>query len=190
MKELWKDIPGYESHYQVSNLGRIRSLDRVIAQKNGVIKNLKGLVKSPVLNDNGYFTINLYKSGKAKCVKIHREIAIAFIERDSKYNCVNHKDGVKTNNSIDNLEWCNHSENNQHAFDIGLRKPPKTTMAGSCHARYISDIKGTSIETGETIILAGAADIIAKGFCSRRVYKCVNGTAKTHKGYTFKRVEK
>lgn len=188
MKEQWKDIPDYENYYQVSSLGRIRSLDRVITRKNKVAQTLKGQIKSNVINDNGYLTINLYKEGFAKCFKIHRLIALAFIKNPSGYSCVNHVDGIKTNNSISNLEWCSHAQNNKHAYDSGLRSAPKTAQAGACHGNYKSDIKATEINTGKVIILKGSADMENKGFSNQRVYKCANGQGKTHKGYTFERV--
>ena len=185
---MFKDIPGYESFYQINSLGEIRSLDRVITRKNGIIQTLRGATKSNVINDNGYLTINLYKQGKAKCFKIHRLLGLIFIDNPSNYKCINHIDGKKTNNNLSNLEWCSHSQNNKHAFDTGLRIPPKTVMAGDGHARYISDIKATNIKTGEVITLKGRLDIDSKGFINQNVYRCVNGKQLIHKGHSFERV--
>lgn len=114
MEEIWKDIEGYEGFYKISNLGRVKSLPR-----NGTVNKERIMVNR--VNKTGYWTIHLRRLGVSKYLKIHRLIAIAFIEKVEGKDVINHKDGNKLNNSIDNLEWCTHSENAQHAHDTGLR---------------------------------------------------------------------
>ena len=107
-KEIWKDIPNYENKYQVSSLGNV--------------KNIKhGNLLSERLTDRGYNTAVLYLNSKPKTFKVHRLVALTFIENTENKLFVNHKDGNKLNNKIDNLEWVTHKENIRHAFDIGLR---------------------------------------------------------------------
>lgn len=109
-KEIWKDIPNYEGMYQVSNLGRVKSLNYKRTGKERVLKEK--------LNKKGYFNVNLYKDGKQKNHKIHRLVMLAFIG-DSDLH-VNHKNGIKTDNQLENLEYCTHYENMKHAYDMEL----------------------------------------------------------------------
>lgn len=107
MVEIWKDIEGYEGLYEVSNQGRVRSLNY---NKTGKVKELK-----PKNNGNGYLIAQLYKCGKIKYFLIHRLVAKAFLEDWSMwFPEVNHKDEDKTNNSVDNLEWCSTKYNNNY----------------------------------------------------------------------------
>jgi len=106
-KEIWKDIPNYEGMYQVSNLGRVKSL------KFGKERTLK-----PGLDGSGYCHIVLCKGGVQKDKYIHRLVLLTFVGESELQ--VNHKNGVKTDNRLENLEYCTRSENAQHAFDTGL----------------------------------------------------------------------
>lgn len=118
--EVWKDIEGYEGIYQVSNLGRIKSLDRKVRSRWGLMKQKGIVLKSRICN--GYVLICLSKNGKNKDVSVHRVIAKSWVPgRTDAKNEVNHIDGDKTNNSVDNLEWCDRRHNIQHSIRIGLR---------------------------------------------------------------------
>ena len=113
MKEIWKDVVGWEGLYQVSNLGRVKSLPWVGHHKNDIIMKMFG-------NGTGYLTVMLYKPAKKKLV--HRLVAEAFIPRPDGKAQINHIDGNKTNNRVDNLEWCTQSENMRHRVDVlGIR---------------------------------------------------------------------
>lgn len=122
MIEIWKDIKDYEGLYQVSNLGRVRSLDRVVLQKNGFLKTIKGKVLSPSKCGNpkygGYLFVGLSKENVVKEKYIHRLVAEAFIPNPDNLPQINHKDEDKTNNFVGNLEWCsaltNLTYNNRH----------------------------------------------------------------------------
>lgn len=98
MAEVWKDIKGYEALYQVSNLGRVKSLNYHRTGKERILK--------PGTQTKGYLKVPLYKYGKIEEFRVHRLVAEAFIPNPNKYPCVNHKDENKQNNSVDNLEWC------------------------------------------------------------------------------------
>lgn len=113
MNEIWRKIEGFEK-YEVSNLGRVRSLDY---KHTGEIKVLR-----PILNRYGYLRINLYKNSKLCSRSIHRLVAQAFILNPENKQQVNHIDANKQNNIVSNLEWCTNLENMQHARDMGLLK--------------------------------------------------------------------
>ena len=122
-KEQWKDIKGYEDHYQVSNLGRVRSKDRYVKRKNGRNTFCKGQLKNGTPHyKNKYISVMLKVEQKEKRVFIHRLVAEHFIPNPENKATVNHKNGDKNDNSVFNLEWCTQKENNQHSYDIGLNK--------------------------------------------------------------------
>jgi len=121
VKEEWRDIKGYEGLYQVSNKGRVKSLDRTIVDSRGRIIQHKGRILKPV-DSNGYFVVGLYINKKMKQFKVHRLIMQTFIPNPENKPEVNHKDGIKHNNNIKNLEWNTSKENVNHGLKIGLIK--------------------------------------------------------------------
>ena len=122
MEEEWKDIKGYEGQYQVSNLGRVKSLDRMLTYKTkyGVYQHMQyGKVLTPCFDTRGYPYVRLFDlNGKTKSVTIHRLVGLAFIPNPDNLPCLNHKDEIKTNNSVDNLEWCTHLYNNLYGTHL------------------------------------------------------------------------
>ena len=120
MKEIWKDIPGYEGCYQASNLGRIKSLERKIEYNNQEDRILKEKIMKLNPTSRGYIRISLCKKGRSRSHFVHRLIVSAFIGESNLQ--VNHIDGVKTNNNIDNLEYVTPQENVSHAVETGLIK--------------------------------------------------------------------
>lgn len=119
--EVWKDVVGYEGAYEVSNLGRIRSLDRYISGAFNSKRFIKGVEIKSSLTGNGYLGFNLVKDGKSKMSKVHRVVANAFIDNNELKPEVNHKDGNKNNNHVSNLEWVTKGENQSHAYKNVLR---------------------------------------------------------------------
>jgi len=113
--EVWKNIKGYEGSYQVSNLGRVKSLERAVALKNGSERHLKERILKPSTNRYGYLQALLCNgSGKVKTLLVHRLVCEAFYENPENKPCVNHIDENRTNNVASNLEWCTVKENNNH----------------------------------------------------------------------------
>lgn len=111
MKELWRAIPGYEGLYQVSNMGNVRSEDKVIKLYNGGSWIRKGRPKKPVISKDGYLQVSLCKNGKPRTWKVHRLVAIAWLDNPNCYLEVNHKNEQKTDNRTENLEWCSRKYN-------------------------------------------------------------------------------
>lgn len=106
MEEIWKAIKGYEGFYQVSNLGNVRSIDRDIVGKDGILQKRKGAIMQKTIINSGYYSVGLRKDGKRKRELIHRIVATAFIPNPNGLMFVNHKDEDKLNNCSSNLEWC------------------------------------------------------------------------------------
>lgn len=118
MEEIWKDIEGFEGLYQVSNLGRVKSLDRYVESRGHLIYR-KGVIRKP-FDTTGYYSVTLNKDRKETTFQVHRLVAQAFIPNPNDLPVVNHLDGRKTNNCIDNLEWTTYAENSKHAVETGL----------------------------------------------------------------------
>lgn len=122
MKEKWKAVQGYRGYYEVSSMGRIKSLRRTIVFKNGTTRRIPERILNPTVSDNTYPVISLCKEGKEKQFLVHRLVAFAFISNPENKPDVNHKDGDKTNNVVSNLEWVTEKENDDHAFATGLKR--------------------------------------------------------------------
>lgn len=116
-KEIWKDIDGYEGLYQVSNLGNVKSLtNRSNHKEEKILK----------LNTNGkYYLVNICKNTKKKTLLIHRLVAKAFIDNPNNLPQINHINGNKLDNRVENLEWCTCRENIIHSIKTGLRVTKK-----------------------------------------------------------------
>ena len=115
--EIWKDIEGYEGEYQISNSGNVKSLARLINYQWGKRKCEERMLK-PYLTSYGYLTVKLSN----KNFMVHRLVAAAFIDNPNNLPQVNHKDGNKTNNKVENLEWITSRDNVVHAYNMKLRK--------------------------------------------------------------------
>lgn len=121
--EIWKDIKGFEGLYQISNQGRLRSLDRPVKQRSNSIQVKKGKLIIQSKNHKGYPLANMSKENKRYSRATHRLVAEAFIPNPENKPQINHIDGNKENNYVDNLEWLTAKENTKHAMENGLMKP-------------------------------------------------------------------
>lgn len=125
--EIWKDIVGFEGYYQASSLGRILSLKRTVKSyviKNGVRIDYEKVVpyrilKQTINNTTGYLQVSISVGGVASKCRVHTLVALAFHKQIDGKDNINHKNCMKTDNRSENLEWCNKSENQKHAYDNG-----------------------------------------------------------------------
>lgn len=119
---IWADIPGYEGQYQVSNNGFVRSKNKkIIKRKPPRFDTLEYRPLYPQLSLDGYLRIRLTYHFRIT-LGVHRLVALAFIPNTNNKECINHKNGIKTDNRIENLEWCTYKENIYHARKTGLSK--------------------------------------------------------------------
>lgn len=139
--EVWKPVIGFEKQYEVSSLGKIRNLDKNITSKLGKMVLIKGKLLKPGLDKDGYVRMRFCLGSKqndivGKSIGVHIVVAMAFINNPLNKPLINHKNGIKTDNRIDNLEWCTSSENVQHAYDTGLACSKK---GEKCHKSKLKE---------------------------------------------------
>jgi len=183
-KENWKKVEGCE-FYEVSDFGNVRSLDKPVNGWNGV-KTKTGRILKPGIR-NGYKSIVLSDGDKQKNAHIHRLVAYAFIPNPQNKETVNHIDGNKLNNHVDNLEWATRSEQQQHAFRTGLYKPYiiNAGKSGALHNRSRGVIQMDM--QGKIIMQFGSQSEAARetGFYQTGISKCCRGEIEQHKGFKW-----
>jgi hypothetical protein len=136
--EIWRDIKGYEGLYQVSNLGRVKRLQKAVRNNNyGGMRIVTEKILSATDNGNGYRIVGLRKDGSRKNHYVHRLVATAFIENPHEFHYVNHLDRNRSNNVADNLEWCTQLDNVAHSIE-NLRKRKTKSRATNTGEKYIS----------------------------------------------------
>jgi hypothetical protein len=180
--EEWKDVVGYEGLYQVSNIGRIRSLDTYAY--NGVTYFFKrGRVLKLKFDDKGYYRVNLYKNGKCKIWLVNRLVALAYIPNPQNLPYVGHMNDVKTDNNVSNLYWTNASENLMHN-GMHLKIAAKRDITKVIKALSVPVV---GVSKSKTVYFDSMQDAQRHGFDCGKISMCVNGKRKTHKGYKWLR---
>lgn len=166
--EIWKTTP-INKDYEVSNYGKVRSKDRTIKCADGRVRSIKGKTIKGKVN-KGYYVVSL---GRKASISIHRLVALSFLENPNNYQCINHIDGNKQNNNACNLEWCNYSQNLIHAYKNNLNPIPKKVRQIALDGTIIKDWESASQCEKEL------------GFDHRKISKCCNNKANTHRGYRW-----
>lgn len=175
--EIWRPIAGYEDSYMVSNLGRVKSLDRIrnYGNKYNTKYNQlkKGKILKQTLSDRGYLSVNLFKNSKGRKRCVHKIVAKAFLPTNDETLQVNHKNGIKTDNRVENLEWVTCSENIIHCNYV-LRK-------GRARYIYQYDMKNNLLKRWNSI-----AEIVRElGFNSGNISRCCSHDLKQAYGYKW-----
>jgi len=162
--EVWKDIPVYEGIYEASNTGKIRThkYKTTHSVRHGIRHWKQRELKQKVGKDHCH-RVCLWKDKKEKTLLVHRLVAMSFIEKTKYKDCINHLNGDRNNNNVSNLEWCDHKENNNHAFDTGL-------MTANVEIVLMNKSKG---EFKYFRSMAKASEFLNKshGFISERIKK-------------------
>jgi hypothetical protein len=179
MQEQWKPIKNYEGLYEVSNLGRIKSLERTYIGKGGKTYPIHEKILKPANHKEGYCFVYLCKDTKKQFCYIHRLVAETFIQNIENKPCVNHIDCDPSNNCVDNLEWCTQQENIQYSSKLGRQK-------GSNHTPIIA----TNLQTGEELYFESQNEAERQlNILHSNINSVLKGRYKQTGGYIFKYAE-
>ena len=187
--EQWKNIEEFKELYQVSNLGNVRSLDTMINCKgaNNIDFHLrKGRILKQTIGTTGYYSVNLSKNGKSKFVRVHRLVAQAFIPNPNNLYCINHIDGNKLNNNVNNLEWCDYSHNNKEAYRLGLKNNKYKGKYGK-EAQFSKPLLQFTLNNEFVKEWENAEQVKRElGYCAENIRSVCNGRRKKANGYIWK----
>lgn len=168
--EIWKDIEDYEGKYQVSNMGRVKSLNYGRTGEERILK--------PGKDTKGYSQVGLYKNNKRKGVKVHRLVATAFIENPENKPCIDHINTIRTDNRAENLRWCTAKENNNNVLTIS-----KLYGANHHKARKVLQFTKDGVLIRKWDCIADAERGLGVG---NNISQCCLGRIKTAYGYVWK----
>ena len=171
MQEEWKPVPGFESLYEVSALGNVRSLDRFVRSRWGTPKRVEGTQKSFSSTKFGYLSVHLYSGGRCTKWFVHRLVATVFLSNEQKLPQVNHLDGDKSNNAASNLQWCSGSENCMHAIREELYAQAKGERCSTAKITE-DDVRDIRLKVAQGFMHKELADIYGIG--RKAITKIVN----------------
>lgn len=174
MNEIWKPLTLYNG-YEVSNMGRVRSIDREYIDKKGIKQTFKGRILTPIKQKNGYLNVLISQGGKFYKVSVHRLVAMAFIPNIKNKPQVNHKDEDKTNNRADNLEWCTSKENINYGDSLDKRIKAQRV------AIIQFDLDGNFIKEWQGVALAARTLKISES----QISGCLSGIYKSAQGFRW-----
>lgn len=185
MEEIWKDIPNFEGLYQASNWGRIKSLKKDVIKKNQGCHHYKERILKGWNHNTGYLAVTL----NGKKYLVHRIVAMTFIENPNNYPIINHIDGNKKNNKIENLEWCTYEHNLHEAIKLGLIHIKYNSKENRIRAKKLNqyNLNGTLIKTYDCSTDA-EAELKSKNIKvnAKNIRNVCNGIRKTAGGYIWR----
>ena len=172
-KETWKDIPSYEGLYQVSNLGRVKGLDRIVKTKNGRTQYKKGTVLKNKMGTNGYHYVCLYKNNKQKTFMIHSLVALNFIGDRPYKNDICHINGNRLDNRVSNLKYDTRAENFNDMYRQGKKNPKgKLSVEDVLEIRKMR--KEENVPYKELAIIFGVSESTIGYVVTKRSYWYIN----------------
>lgn len=183
--EVWKDIYGYEGLYQVSNYGRVKSVEKIVKGKSGSERLLKEMILKQREDKGGYLIVSLCKEGKVKLHKVHRLVAKAFIPNLENKPTVDHINGNKKFNVVWNLRWATYKEQ-QNFEDQDVKE--RQTKALTNHKAFSKAVLQIDKDTNEVIKEFPSLSQVYRetGFAQGNISKCCNGKYKQMYGYIWK----
>lgn len=189
MEEIWKDVIGYEGYYKASNMGNIKSVDRLIyCNRNKSNSLFKGKLKTGSEDKDGYLSYGLSKNGLTKRFRGSRLVAQAFIPNPENKPYVNHINGIKTDNSVNNLEWVTQSENELHAHKLGLKKTNKKWLEfygiECLRSKSVKQFSADGVLIGSYPSCKNAEK--QTGITDSGISACARGEINTFHGYIWK----
>lgn len=188
MEEVWKEIKGYEGLYEISNLGRVRSLDKVTITTNGRRFPFKGRILKNKKRADGYLEIGLTKDKKRKSYRVHRLVAETFIPNPDNKKYVDHINTIKDDNRVENLRWVTASENQYNELTM-IRK--KEYKGEKCYWYGVTgkdnplSIKVVQLSMDGELIKIWDGINETRKFGYNHVWECCNGRRVKHKGYRW-----
>jgi hypothetical protein len=183
----WKPVPGYEGFYEVSDCGLVRSVTRTIKSSFNAHRQIPGKLRTVYPMKDGYIRVTLMRERTSRSYGIHRLVMMAFSPNQNQDALdVNHMDGNKQNNRLENLEWCTRGENHKHRYQVLGQKHSFTGRIGAMHPGSKSVI-GINTMTGENVFYESASQAAKSlGMCFSKICACARGDRRTHKGYRWK----
>lgn len=170
--ENWKEIEGY-SDYQISSLGNVKSLSRYVNHFKGGKRLKKEKLLKLQIDKLGYVRVNLFSNNVVKYFLVHRLVANAFFTNTEKKPCVNHINGIKTDNTVKNLEWCTYSENQKHSYKLGLNNNGNgdTSRSKKLNSKQVLEIRNSNLTQSK---LANIYKVAQSQISNIKLYKSWN----------------
>ena len=183
--EVWKDVKGYEGYYQVSNMGRVKSMRVLKTPKNGVKCRKNAFLSTKTSHDKQYVTVALCRDGEKKQTQVHRLVAEAFIPNPNNLPFVNHKDENPSNNCAGNLEWCTQGYNIQYSLERKGRLRPKSELRPICAYTLSGEFIAQYNSVWEAIEKLGIESNSPRG-ARNNIRMCCKGKSRNAFGYRWR----
>lgn len=187
MKEIWNKIPGFENYYEVSSLGRVRSLTHEVPHKTNKKLTIQGSIKAVHRDRDGYLRTTATNQGHSSDYFVHRLVALAFLPNLDNKPTVNHKNGIKDDNRVENLEWATYQEQSDHAVATGLRTEQTYANRHALKTKLSHPVM--CVDTGEIFpSMIQAEQSLRLG--NRAVLYSIQKSGPCKAGYTFIKIPK